>query len=384
MRVMLAKYILFSELIFILSISLFLPLSKGDFESFERNECADFLPDLYVHSLLIDDSTPLIPGQNITILATIGNIGSIDASCVVRLYHFDSTSCPQSNEIEYYSHEQPIDEERLFVPTNSTMVATLTWSAIVGNHTLHVVISECVPFEKNILNNHEEISINIHEYYASPGTSSGPYITKPLVTPSTEENNTIQKEYPITGYMLYPKLILIIGITFVGFALLPEIKKQFRFIPKFIPIFYSRLRKEHVLENKLRAKIFEYILLNPGVDYSTLLKTLNTKNGVLSYHLSILEKEMFIRSCKDGLFRRYYPTKTGSILNTSPDLKKNALGTIITKPGISQEDISRVIKIDKCTASYILITLEREGLIKRKTTRRGVALYPMNNPNARM
>jgi DNA-binding MarR family transcriptional regulator len=376
MRSVLAKYIFISELILIIAVSFFSPSSKADFE---REECADFLPDLYLHSLLIDNSTPLLQGQNVTILATIGNFGGIDASCVVRLYHLDSKSCSHLSEDEYYKNEQPIDEERLFIPANSTKVASLTWSAILGNHTLHVIISESIPIEKNILNNHEDIIINIHEYHASPGTNSGHFITRPSITPSTDDNTTLQKEYPISSNMLYPKLILMGSTLFLGLSLIPEIKKRLGLKGLgFIPIFYSRLRKEHVLENKLRAKIFEYILLNPGVDYSTLLKNLNTKNGVLSYHLSILEKEMFIRSGKDGVFRRYYPTHHANTLNTSSDIKKTTLGTILTTPGISQETITKVIKIDKCTASYILLSLEREGLIKRKTTRKGVAFYPMN------
>ncbi len=367
---MLPRGTLFAFAVFIMAASMLAIPARADEQ---RTDCANVLPDPFVHSILIDESTPLVPGCNVTILATIGNLGMTDVNCVVTLYQLDCiSSC--NGEGSDSTMGLPIDEERLIVPSNSTRTAQLTWTAIVGNNTLRVVVSEAIPFDKNPFNNREDITIYVHDSEATPGTNPGPMI-KPVIPQQDDDGSDKVEAQPITGIMLYPKLMVIActGVTMI--TLLPEFKKRFMF---YIPILYTRLNKDRVLDNKLRARIYEYILANPGADYSTMLKTLNAKNGVLSYHLSILEKEMYIRSGKDGVFRRYYPARLGSIQPSIPEAKKAALGAIATSPGISQEAITRVIKTDKCTASYILLSLERDGLIKRKSVRKGVTCYPAN------
>ncbi len=60
--------------------------------------------------------------------------------------------------------------------------------------------------------------------------------------------------------------------------------------------------------NENRSKILKQIVLNPGVRYRELLRLTGLANGVLSYHLKILEESRRIKVNRDeNRVTRYYP-----------------------------------------------------------------------------
>ena len=66
----------------------------------------------------------------------------------------------------------------------------------------------------------------------------------------------------------------------------------------------ARIIKIH----KNRSKILKYIVKSPGVRYRELLRLTGLANGVLSYHLKILEESRGIKVNRDGIkMTRYYP-----------------------------------------------------------------------------
>jgi predicted transcriptional regulator len=67
-----------------------------------------------------------------------------------------------------------------------------------------------------------------------------------------------------------------------------------------------KVRVKDLLKNPKRKSIYQYIKANPGDNFNTIKQSLSLTNGVLSYHLKILEREKFIISYQDGGFKRFY------------------------------------------------------------------------------
>ena len=60
--------------------------------------------------------------------------------------------------------------------------------------------------------------------------------------------------------------------------------------------------------NDNRSKILKHIAKTPGVRYRELLRLTRLTNGVLSYHLKILEESRSIKVNREGIkMTRYYP-----------------------------------------------------------------------------
>ena len=81
---------------------------------------------------------------------------------------------------------------------------------------------------------------------------------------------------------------------------------MFALITQLLPL-YSKIRREEVLDQYTRGKIHGYIIANPGEHYNSLKAQLRLKNGTLAYHLRVLEREGYVKSVRDGPFKRFYP-----------------------------------------------------------------------------
>jgi predicted transcriptional regulator len=137
--------------------------------------------------------------------------------------------------------------------------------------------------------------------------------------------------------------------------------------------FFQRINRAVKLNNARRKMIYERVQQNPGIHFSALMKDLDLKPGVASYHINRLEKMELIKSYQDGMYRRFYlfedKVETKIMLS---DLQKMILITVKDEPGISQVDISRMIGRSKMVINYHvrflrdlgILIMEREG---RKT-----------------
>jgi DNA-binding MarR family transcriptional regulator len=127
---------------------------------------------------------------------------------------------------------------------------------------------------------------------------------------------------------------------------------------------YTKMRREQLLEHKLRANINTYIHQNPGIHYRKILTDLNLHMGVLTHHLNMLEQMEYIKSVQDGMYRRFYPkdasVDSGFILN---DTQQRILHTIQGTPGISKAAIARNLNITKKAVYYNVKVLTEAGFI---------------------
>ncbi|MEW5761158.1 MAG: PKD domain-containing protein, partial [Candidatus Thermoplasmatota archaeon] len=82
--------------------------------------------------------------------------------------------------------------------------------------------------------------------------------------------------------------------------------KLYSLLIPFFPL-YSKIRKEEILDNDMRARIYAHISENPGVHYSSILKSFGITPGNLTYHLITLERNEYIKWVIDGRLKCYYP-----------------------------------------------------------------------------
>jgi len=140
---------------------------------------------------------------------------------------------------------------------------------------------------------------------------------------------------------------------------------RFSLFAAFAPL-YTRIKREDTLNNAVRENIYNYIVSNPGENYLAIMKKLGVKNGTLVYHLSTLEREAFIKSRKDGKYKRFYPrgakvAEAGHILS---EFQKDILGTLSKHPGISQSKLADMLNKSRQSVNYQIKVLAKIGLVK--------------------
>lgn len=127
-----------------------------------------------------------------------------------------------------------------------------------------------------------------------------------------------------------------------------------------IPL-YSRLRKEGLLNHSIRQQIFGYVNEHPGANFSTIMRELNLKNGVLAYHLTTLEREDMIRSMRDGTYRRYYPRSSRSV---PFEIQKAILERIGQSPGVTEAALAERMGLSRQVLDFHLNSLIDSGHVR--------------------
>jgi len=91
--------------------------------------------------------------------------------------------------------------------------------------------------------------------------------------------------------------------------------------------------------------LLQYIFENPGIRYRELLRLTGLTNGVLTYHLAILERSDRIKVDRKSRITRYY----------SPDIsseESNIIGCL--KPDTARQIIIFMLEHDLCTFNEIV------------------------------
>jgi predicted transcriptional regulator len=147
---------------------------------------------------------------------------------------------------------------------------------------------------------------------------------------------------------------------------------------------YTRLKKDEVLEHFVRGQIYGFIVSNPGEHYSMIKDSLSVNNGTLSHHLRTLEVQGFIKSKRDGAYRRFYPIKMNVPQDDGQklsDLQLNILDIIRQTgyEGASQRFIADMLDASQQTISYNLRSLSRTGVVRIEHDGRRAKYYIQNN-----
>jgi len=120
----------------------------------------------------------------------------------------------------------------------------------------------------------------------------------------------------------------------------------------------------------IKSMILKIIKDNPGIRYRELLRSLGTVNGILSYHLYMLENEEAIRVEKQGGMTRYYPNSIDKreariigILRIPTAMK--IIDFMLVNDGCSLGDIALHVNRSKSTILWHMKRLTEEGIITK-------------------
>ena len=133
------------------------------------------------------------------------------------------------------------------------------------------------------------------------------------------------------------------------------------------------------LELESRRRIYDYLLANPGVHLRRIGKVLGMSTGMLSYHLTYLEREGMLKSETDGHRKRYF------IARAFMEAQRRILG--VQRHGVPRKIVVEILLpgertfaqlreatgVSKSTLSYPLQhMMERDLLIRYRRDRESV------------
>src|SRR5437879_831194 len=135
----------------------------------------------------------------------------------------------------------------------------------------------------------------------------------------------------------------------------------------FFPL-YTRLKKEEVLDHFVRGQVFGVIKTEPGTHFTEIRENLGLSNGTLSYHLRTLEVAAFIRSEREGMYKRFFaadaqPDRGGEGIRLS-SLQKVLVEILRRNPGSAQRDLALQAGVTQQTVSYNLRILQKQGILQ--------------------
>ncbi|GAG75247.1 unnamed protein product, partial [marine sediment metagenome] len=140
-------------------------------------------------------------------------------------------------------------------------------------------------------------------------------------------------------------------------------------VEKNILIEGSTFVKEDVLLNENRSEIYDFIIKNPGIHFSKLLRELDLPNAVARWHLNILLKYEFIRTTKidnrEAYFEKYINPEYDKVLHLIFREKYQSIIEHLRENdyGISKTQLSRELGMHLNTITKYLNKLEELELI---------------------
>lgn len=140
---------------------------------------------------------------------------------------------------------------------------------------------------------------------------------------------------------------------------------------------FTRLKRDEVLEQDTRGRLYQSISQEPGLSFSDLRSLLQIGNGTLVHHLRVLEKQGFVRLMRDGLRTRFYVH--GQAVAATPYLTRTQqaiLDAIRGNAGATQRQLARRLGLPHQSVLYHARRLEATA--KVRTVREGKRLryYP--------
>jgi len=172
------------------------------------------------------------------------------------------------------------------------------------------------------------------------------------------------------------RLVLVIGL--VGLVLFlaiafaaSEVIRYYLFSLLLLPL-YSRLSgkdiEDDIRQHSIRGRIYQYIEDNPGVNFSSIMKRISAGNGTTTYHLSVLEREGFIKAATNGNYklfwaRREFPGVPDAIVT---EIQKEILGLLERRGSMSRKELLEETGISKSTLHFNIKQLVLSGRVREE------------------
>ena len=144
-------------------------------------------------------------------------------------------------------------------------------------------------------------------------------------------------------------------------------------------------RKKERPNLEIRKRIYEYILIYPGLHKRELSRRLKIPKTTLSYHLSYLEKHNFIILKSEGRYKRYYVAKIfgnaeKKFINViRQETPRNILLYIRWAVSASQIELSKELELSPKTIEKHLKKLVENAVIEIAPVENGVIYSSFKN-----
>jgi len=159
--------------------------------------------------------------------------------------------------------------------------------------------------------------------------------------------------------LIISSVILLLSVIAILVFVTTEVGKYSSIV--FMAPLYSRIRKEALLDNFTRGKIYQYLVEHPGSYLSLIIKELELNTSVAVFHLNKLEQKGYLRSTKDGLRRRFYPD--GKNIPMRPSKLERITRAIRLNPGITQKELAEDLGLKFSTINEYVIKMKGTGLL---------------------
>jgi predicted transcriptional regulator len=138
---------------------------------------------------------------------------------------------------------------------------------------------------------------------------------------------------------------------------------------------YTKLRRTEVLDHMIRGKIQGYVIANPGAHYNQIKYDLDLNNGSLAYHLKVLEREGYIKSMRDGMYKRFYPSSAKVPKERLTPMQRRIVEQIRKRDGVSQARIAKLIEESPQVVNYHMGIMSKAGIVRLKKHGRETLCY---------
>ena len=143
-----------------------------------------------------------------------------------------------------------------------------------------------------------------------------------------------------------------------------------------VVVIYVRIKREQVLTNINRNNIVDIIKKQPGIHFRDLMRSVGIREGVLAYHLNVLERDGFVKSMQMGQYRCFYSADKKSEYKMKLSLmQQNILKLVSSEPGLTQSTISQKLNKNRMLVSYHARILEDAGLLSKESAGRSSLYY---------
>ncbi len=199
-----------------------------------------------------------------------------------------------------------------------------------------------------------------------------------IVTPDTGyvgENGIIKntgadKNISFFELPLWIQLSVISGVTLSTFA-----------FAKYLPLLLGKILTKDT-NPKLQEIVF-YIKENPGCLESEVAEDLNLKRGTLRYYLARLNSDKRINTVKKGRIKGIFHITYSKAedqkllcLHKKNENRRKLIELLTKKPGITGQELSSELEIDKSTVHWHVKELHADNLVNFEKDGRSKKYYP--------
>ncbi|UCH88916.1 MAG: winged helix-turn-helix transcriptional regulator [Thermoplasmata archaeon] len=324
-------------------------------ESFSTDINIKYVPDIAITDADIElPDTSLEADQTLLIKVTVHNYGIVPARNVSVDFKW-TAEAPSPKDIQ----SKQID----LIPAGGEAETSIEWTLNPATSSIIVIVDPS--------NNTLEVDENNNIAYK--------YV---FIAPQKVESgsDSAGSGGGVAGIGTIGAVVVLTALVSIGCAValmsLNTEAGRYGFLSFVMPL-YSKMRREDLLLHETREMVYDYVKSHPGEHFRSIMNKLSLTNGTLAHHLYTLEKQEFIKSERDGPYKRFYPRGyifDGSVMEVN-GIQKKILDTIEVHPGITQKRLASALTISPPTVNYHIKTLVGARLVELQRNGKETRLF---------